>query len=113
MQIQQFTNNICHFSRSEPVPHSLPYLVDPHITTVKQWKLRQLIYKLVGRAALGDRFQRLWVQSPIWARDVFSFSMWFHFLSSALTQKELFGIFFQHFNLSHKYFYDLEVPSPG
>ena len=39
--------------------------------------------------------------NPTGVRDFFSFFVWARFLSSAIAQKELFGIFIQHFNLPH------------
>ena len=38
---------------------------------------------------------------PHWSQRLFSFSVWAYFLSRANSQKVLFGIFIQHFNLSH------------
>ena len=65
-----------------------------------QWKL---IYKPVGRAALGDCFQMLWFQI-LPGPETFSLSL--------CGPISFLGL--QHFNFSHiKYIYDLEVPRPG
>ena len=39
--------------------------------------------------------------NPTGIKDFFSFSVWAHFLSRAIAQKVLFGIFAQNFNLPH------------